>query len=78
MFTRAAAYTLKIILFSALAAVPVLLIRAPLTTAAAPLPRTLQNLIPFLASAALFALIGILLLAATRDRNIRLIIRRKK
>jgi putative peptidoglycan lipid II flippase len=72
LFRRAAAYTLKIILFSTIAAVPVILVRKPLAAFAATLTsaRLPQNLIPFLVCALLFAATGILLLTLTRDPHL--------
>ncbi|MDR1467838.1 MAG: murein biosynthesis integral membrane protein MurJ [Spirochaetaceae bacterium] len=77
---QVAAYTGKITVFSLIAAVPVVLTKAPLTAFFARITgvRLLQNLIPFLAGALLFAAVGVLLLVATRDRNARAILRRGK
>ncbi|MDR1096264.1 MAG: murein biosynthesis integral membrane protein MurJ [Spirochaetaceae bacterium] len=72
LLRRAAAYTLKILLFSTIAAVPVILIRKPLAAFVATLTasRLPQNLIPFLLCAVLFAATGILLLTLTRDPHL--------
>jgi hypothetical protein len=78
-FGPPAAYTGKIILFSLIAAVPVVLTKAPLAAFFARLTpaRLPRNLFPFLSGALLFAATGILLLAVTRDRNLRTLIHRQ-
>jgi putative peptidoglycan lipid II flippase len=68
-------YALKLAALSVIAAAPVLLLSPRLASAFAGKSRLISLGIPFIASAAVFAAAGILLLALTRDRQAAAIVR---
>ena len=63
-------YALKLILFSAIATVPVLLLSPRLSEIFAGSGRIISQGAPFFINALVFAAIGIILLAATKDRHL--------
>jgi putative peptidoglycan lipid II flippase len=74
-FWRALLYALKLILLSAIAVVPVLLLKPSLRAAFAGRSRLAAQGLPLLISLVLFSTVGILLLFITGDKQLRAIIR---
>jgi putative peptidoglycan lipid II flippase len=68
-------YTLKLSLFSGLALIPVLFLSPRLRTLCAGRGRLISHGVPLAINALVFALLGILLLGITRDRQIRGLLR---